>query len=68
MSALAPTRPLCTCPPFIVASGLWQQMERKIYFDMLTVGYEVPPAPAPAPASTPTICLPTLDSVYRPTN
>lgn len=27
----------------IAAAGLWQQMERKIYFDMLTVGYEVPP-------------------------
>lgn len=64
MSALAPI----PIPPPIVASGLWQQMERKIYFDMLTVGYEVPPPHAPASPSPADICLPTLDSVYRPTN
>lgn len=48
-----------------IAAGLWQQMERKIYFDMLTVGYRS--------ASSPVSCLlpPTakpLHSVYRPTN
>lgn len=35
----------------IAAAGLWQQMERKIYFNMLTVGYEVPPATYIQPAS-----------------
>lgn len=36
----------------IAAAGLWQQMERKIYFDMLTVGYEVPPATYIQPATS----------------
>lgn len=41
----APTPPSQTST---IAAGLWQQMERKIYFDMLTVGREVPPLLPPA--------------------